>query len=91
MVSNFSNGETKLGDLKQFDQGGNVSQTVSPNQTVPQLPTAPQFQKRQTINAARAQRNQAQALQNMFMDVVAQFPMFVENEDSKPHLHYDGA
>ena len=33
--SNFSNGETNPGDLIQFDQGGNVSQTVSPNLAVP--------------------------------------------------------
>ena len=37
----FSSAGMYQEDLMQFGQGGNVSQTVSPNQTVPQLPVAP--------------------------------------------------
>ena len=83
--NDFSNAEVTQGDLIQFGQNGNVGHAAPQNQAVPQLPVAPQSQRRQTVNAPRMHRNQVQALQNMFMDVVTQFPMFVEPGNTNHH------
>ena len=69
-VANMENDLPNTGmsqeNFAQYDQSENESQHDSPNQTVPQLQIAPQSQRRQINNAPRVQRNQAQALQNMF-------------------------
>ena len=86
--NDFSNAEMSQEDLIQFGHNGNVGSQchIAPqNQTVPQLPVAPQAQRRQTANVPRMHKNQAQALQNMFMDVVTQFSMFVEPAGINPN------